>query len=199
MRNHAVWVPAYAGTTIWRHTFALSRRLSPELCIVDCPPENTEGAGKAGWPLHPGPCAKEICASARTTGTGGDHTGLPCAMVYALYVISSVNQLLPPSSMRDLWGRATDLARAWARQDHTISSSAFVPLVGQHVRVHRIPCRDDRDTSLCNEAGWTDHTPNPKFGKQEYFCVQGLTALCGRCLTGKSRAPSELGAGCRDR
>jgi len=55
------------------------------------PSYKSEGAGRAGWPLHPGPRAKQICASARTTGTGGDHTGAPCAMVYGLYVISSVN------------------------------------------------------------------------------------------------------------
>jgi hypothetical protein len=73
------------------------------------PSKNAEGAGKAGWPLHPGPRAKEICASARTTGTGGDHTGLPCAMVYGLYVISPVNRRLPPSPVRSLWS----FARTW--------------------------------------------------------------------------------------
>jgi transposase, IS30 family len=45
---------------------------------------------------------KGICASAKTTGTGGDHTGLPCAVGYGLYALSSVNQLLPPLSLAKL-------------------------------------------------------------------------------------------------
>src|SRR5579883_2928901 len=91
-------------------------------------PSKTEGAGKAGWPLHPGPRAKEICASARTTGTGGDHTGLPCAMGYGLYVISPVNQRLPPSPPAKLFS-LRGLSAAWARQDHTTSPSASAPHV----------------------------------------------------------------------
>jgi len=80
----------WATTTI-AHTAPHPRgAFRPSFAHCLAPPK-IEGAGKAGWPLHPGPCAKGICASARTTGTGGDHTGLPCAMVYGLYVISSVN------------------------------------------------------------------------------------------------------------
>jgi hypothetical protein len=55
------------------------------------PLEKAEGAGKAGWPLHPGPSRRKKLRKRESTGTGGDHTGLPCAMVYGLYVISSVN------------------------------------------------------------------------------------------------------------
>jgi hypothetical protein len=33
------------------------------------------------------------------------------------------------------------LAPAWARQDHTTSPSASLPLVFRHNRVHRIPLR----------------------------------------------------------
>src|SRR5579883_2120899 len=58
---------------------------------VMCPRNRGEGAGKAGWPLHPGLSRRKKLRKRETTGTGGDHTGLPCAMVYGLYVISSVN------------------------------------------------------------------------------------------------------------
>src|SRR5579871_7042268 len=51
-----------------------------------------------------------------------------------------------------------------ARQSGTSASTASPP----HVR-------DDRETPLCNEAGWRQLTPNPKFGKQEYFSVAALT------------------------
>ena len=40
-----------------------------------------KGAGKTGWPLHPGPPRKEICASAREPQVQAVTTGLPCAMV----------------------------------------------------------------------------------------------------------------------
>jgi hypothetical protein len=33
----------------------------------------SEGAGKAGWPLHPGPSREKVRESAKTTGTGGDN------------------------------------------------------------------------------------------------------------------------------
>jgi hypothetical protein len=102
-------------------------------------PPKIEGAGKAGWPLHPGPCAKGICASARTTGTGGDHTGLPCAVVYGLYVISSVNLAVCHRRLREacelrldlsasLWGaRTTRFHRPHRRRtsDGTFASTAF--------------------------------------------------------------------------
>src|SRR5581483_11428509 len=52
-------------------------------------------------PLHPGPCAKGICASARTTGYGGDHTGLPCAVVLRLIRdLLGEPSRLPPSPPR---------------------------------------------------------------------------------------------------
>jgi hypothetical protein len=46
--------------------------------------EKHEGAGKAGWPLHPGLSRRKNLRKRESTGTGGDHTGLPCAMVYGL-------------------------------------------------------------------------------------------------------------------
>jgi len=89
--------------------------------------ENAEGAGRAGWPLHPGPCAKGICASARTTGTGGDHTGPPCAMVYGLWrALLGEPCRLPPSAAMRL--RIVGIsAEPLGRQDHTLSPSAPMP------------------------------------------------------------------------
>ena len=73
-----------------------------EACIVRRP-RRDEGAGKAGWPLHPGPSRRKNCASARTTGTGGDHTGPPCAMVYGLWrALPGEPCRLPPSPSRSL-------------------------------------------------------------------------------------------------
>jgi hypothetical protein len=101
-------------------------------------------------------------------------------VVYGLYVISPVNQLLPPSPAQCV-SIVANLARAWARQDHTTSPSADVPLVNRHIPVHRIPphVRDDRDTPLGSVRNEGAYTPNQKFGKQEYFCAQGLTRMRG--------------------
>jgi hypothetical protein len=50
-------------------------------------------------------------------------------------------------------------AKPLGRQDHTISPSASLPLVNSHKSVHRLPrptSRDDREPSLCSEAGWVE-------------------------------------------
>jgi hypothetical protein len=65
-------------------------------------------------------------ARGRTTGTGGS-SGLPCAMVYGLYVISPVTMLGCHRRLARHLPR--DLAPASERQDHTISPSAAMPLV----------------------------------------------------------------------
>jgi hypothetical protein len=142
------------------------------------PSKNAEGAGKAGWPLHPGPRAKEICASARTTGTGGDHTGLPRAMVYGLYVFSPVNRPLPPSPSRSFSAIREDLAPAWARQDHTTSPSANVPYVYRHIPVHRIPLHV-RDDAYAPRVGAERRVLNHDFRKNERgkFFARGLDKL----------------------
>src|SRR6516164_113793 len=56
--------------------------------------QNAEGAGKTGWPLHPGPPRKKLREERDDHRYRRRHSGLPCAMVYGLYVISSVSQLI---------------------------------------------------------------------------------------------------------
>jgi len=41
--------------------------------------------------MHPGPPRKKNCASARRPQVQRDHSGPPCALVYGLYVLFSVN------------------------------------------------------------------------------------------------------------
>ncbi len=64
---------------------------SPELCIVVVPPWKSEGAGRAGWPLHPGAPREKVAREREDHRYRRDHTGPPCAVVYGLYVLSSVN------------------------------------------------------------------------------------------------------------
>ena len=155
------------GMTVSRQANAFSRRLSPELCIAVTLLKRTEGAGKAGWPLHPGPPRKRICASALTTGTGGDHTGLPCAVVYGL--------------LRTLPGEPACCHRHRRRcVEHRRQLGACMGAPGPHdfaVRKRcrssigtsastatRLACRDDRDTPLRNRGGM-----HRQYGKSEFL------------------------------
>jgi hypothetical protein len=64
------------------------------------------------------------------------------------------------------------LTPAWARQDHTTSPSAIVPLVDRHIRVHREPASRVVTIAIrpsAIEAGCADNTANPNFWKVENF------------------------------
>jgi hypothetical protein len=63
------------------------------------------------------------------------------------------------------------LAPAWARQDHTSSPSALLPLVSRHIRVHRIPLhvRDDRDTPLVSVRNGLSKSRIPKKRNNNIF------------------------------
>src|ERR1700739_3070013 len=67
---------------------------APELCFIVDPPRIQRAQGRPGGRLHPGPRAKRICASAKTTGTGGDHTAFP-ARWFTAYSVLLCPQNLP--------------------------------------------------------------------------------------------------------
>jgi hypothetical protein len=91
-----------------------------------------------------GPRAKKNCASAKTTGTGGDNRPSPrdgLRLIRALLGEPADCHRRPREAFQLRW----DSAPAWARQDHMTSPSAPVPLISRHQPVHRIPhhVRDD--------------------------------------------------------
>ena len=55
------------------------------------PSSSWEGAGKAGWPLHPGPSRRKNLRERENHRYRRIHSGLPCAVVYGLYALSPVN------------------------------------------------------------------------------------------------------------
>jgi hypothetical protein len=65
-----------------------------------------EGARKAGWPLHPGAPRKKLREERENHRYRRKHSGLPCAMVYGLYVISSVSQLIATVAFAKLFSFA---------------------------------------------------------------------------------------------
>jgi hypothetical protein len=56
-----------------RHDSAFSRRNSPEFCLIHCPRKVKRAQGRPGGRCTRGSRAKKICASAKTTGTGGNN------------------------------------------------------------------------------------------------------------------------------
>ena len=142
------------------------------------PSRNTEGAGKAvgrpGGRCTRGSRARMSCASAKTTGTGGDNRpsprdglrligALPGEPAFATVISAKLLELRP------------NLAPAWARQDHTTSPSALMPLVSQHQPVHRIPLhvRDDAYAPLVGaEREGLDH--NFRKNERQIFFARGL-------------------------
>src|SRR6185312_10275436 len=116
-----------------------------------------------------------------TTGTGGYTPAFPARWFTAYFVLSPVNQRLPPSPARCV-SIAADLAPAWARQDHTTSPSALrAARLSAHPRppqpASRVVTIAIRPSAI--EAGCADNTSNPNFWKVKNFHIQGLTGICG--------------------
>ena len=121
------------------------------------PLEKSEGAGKAGWPLHPGPPRKRKLRERVNHRYRRRHSGLPCAMVYGLLrALLGEPSRLPPSLATIRKNRRQLSARSLARQDHTTSPSAIsaarqsAPSRPPHPR---LTFRDDRDTPLRKRGG----------------------------------------------
>ena len=99
-----------------------------------------------------GPRAEKI-ARAREPQVQAVTTGLPCAMVYDLYALSSVNHPVCHRRRRDALSIVGNLAPdLWGARTTRLRRPRIVPLVNRHIPVHRIPphVRDDRDTPLCS-------------------------------------------------
>ena len=171
------------------HTSTFSRRNSPELCIIYRPHREQRAQGRPGGRCTRGRRAKEICASAMTTGTGGDHTGLPCAVVYGLYAISSVNHPVCHRRRPRCEKHRRQLgAKDLGRQDHATSPSArdrrssVSALTSTASRLVTIAIRPS-----ASEAGCANHTPDSGFWKTEIFSRERIDKDShGSHPTGKS-------------
>ena len=71
----------------------------PKLCIISAL-EKPRAQGEPGGRCTRGLRAKRLREARESPQVQAVATGPPCAVVYGLYVISPVNQLLPPSSPR---------------------------------------------------------------------------------------------------
>src|SRR5246127_1399472 len=146
-----------------RHDISFSRRVSPESCSSP-PSRKSEGAGKAGLPLHRGPRAEKSCASAKTTGIDGDNRpSLRDGLIRALLGEPS---RLPPSSAQCASIVANLAPDLGAPGPHDFAVRRRPPLVSQRLHVHRIPASSVVTTAIrpsVREAGWAQYAPNQKF------------------------------------
>jgi hypothetical protein len=61
---------AFVAGNDGKHTFAISRRIPPELCLIVSRLEQSEGAGNAGRPMHPRPARRKSAHGGNHRSTG---------------------------------------------------------------------------------------------------------------------------------
>ena len=131
-----------------RRDFAISRRSSPEVCIVGALLENRgrrEDRVRAAPAVSCATCAEEH-AHEHTGSAGAFRPSLRSGFT-AYFVLSPVNGPFATVAAQILLRALTPAPR---RQDHTTSPYASGAFVLCAFRVHRIPphVRDDRDPPL---------------------------------------------------
>jgi hypothetical protein len=140
--------PCHAGMRQLRHSFAISWRDAPELCISF--PSKTRAQETPG-----ARCTRSLACEIGRTRERSHHrfTGTPgisCAMVLTVsFVPSPVTGLFCHRRSRRLL--VENLTPASGRQDHTTSPSALASFVNAPPKHPSHPApnvRDDRDTPL---------------------------------------------------
>ena len=121
--------------------------------------------------------ARSISARLGRSNDGQDHALSPYATLLRPEGLRRASAPFVPHGLRELTG----------------VGSILCPPCPQHprrrCRVHRIPGpRSTRRTIAPHHGpGWRENALIPNFGKEEYFCIRGLTGFCGRrvfCPTG---------------
>jgi hypothetical protein len=124
---------------------------------------------------------KKSCASAKTTGTGGDNrpslrSGL--RLIRALPGEPAFATVTPAKLSASL-GLGACMG---APGPHDFAVHERAPLVSQRLHVHRISASRVVTTAIrpsASEAGWGDHTSDSIFRKTEIFLSGGLD--CNSC------------------
>jgi hypothetical protein len=120
-------------------------------------------------------CAGMVVESTRVSQVTPESPGIPYAMVYGLLRDLPGDRLSCHRRRR----RSADLTPAPRRQDHAAWPSARQRSRQKRPHVHRSPprVRDVRETPLYVGRDDGEHKVIWFFGKSEYFCARGLTAM----------------------
>jgi len=133
-----------------RHSFAISRRVAPEVFHFVSPPQKQRAQGRPGARCTRGlVCKVRKQKRTRAYRFSGEHPAFPAQWLYGLL------RALPGERLfchRRPWEAcfSKNLTPAPRRQDHTTSPYVSRTLVLRTLRVHRIPprVRDDREPPL---------------------------------------------------
>jgi len=165
--------------------------VASELCALSRP-LNSEGAGKTGCPPAPvGPRAKKSRESAKSTGVGGEHSGLPCAMVLRLIrALLGEPMLVCHRRLAQAFGAHAKLdASVGASGPHDFAVRVCAARQSAHPRpphprpafvtIAIAPLRLGRD----GEA----YSIDSSFGKSEYFLREGIDRDLRAVVVGQIR------------
>jgi hypothetical protein len=119
------------------------------------PPEEQRAQGRPGGRCTRGSRAKDICASAKTTGTGGNNRPSLRGGLRLIRALLGEPSRLPPSPPRSFSASLGLGAKALGRQDHTTSPPASASFVFDAFTSTTSPphVRDVRETPLCKRSG----------------------------------------------
>ena len=132
-----------------RHSFAISRRVAPEVFHFVSPPQKQRAQGRPGARCTRGlVCKVRKQKRTRAYRFSGEHPAFPAQWLYGLLRALPGERLF--CHRRRSGMNLHDLTPAPRRQDHTTSPYASCALVCHAIRVHRIPphVRDDHDPPL---------------------------------------------------
>jgi hypothetical protein len=129
--------PVKPGDDVQKDISLYSRRaITPELCRNNVP-QQTEGAGKAGCPLHPQPRAQSVGSTRVSHHRYPGTPGLPCAMVLTVsFALSSATGLFCHRRLQVTTCKLDASVGASGPHDFAVRLGVTRQ---RHRRVHRIP------------------------------------------------------------
>ena len=160
-----------------RHSFAISRRVAPEVFHFVSPPQKQRAQGRPGARCTRGlVCKVRKQKRTRAYRFSGEHPAFPAQWLYGLLRALPGERLF--CHRRHAESGLRNLTPAPRRQDHTTSPYARATLVSRSSRVHRISprVRDVRTPLSSGETGGIKPVICPTT-KAEYFCREHWTAF----------------------
>ena len=165
------------------HSFAVSRRVSPEFCQFPRPLRK-EGAGNAGRPMRPiAACARDSGRAHTSFRSHRKSPGIPRAMVLRLISCSPRRPAFLPPSPAECFRQLDASVGASGPHDFAVRimrPSSIAPSASTASRPAFVTMRN---APLCG-TGRRGYRSDLPFGKPEYFCERGWTGKSLICPSG---------------
>jgi len=154
--SRGVWVPAFARTTMWGHSFAFPRRDAPEFC---CARSALTLRGRRECRARGAPAAaRGVVVNTRVSHHGHTGTpGIPRAMVLTVsFVLSPVIGLSCHRRLRTKIRKLDASVEASGPHDFAVRFTRHSSKAHSASTASRSNVRDDRETPLCG-TGWNQN------------------------------------------